>query len=355
MYEQIALQKHRLLQEKGKAIILAIESSCDETAAAVVCGFETLGASVHTQIDLHKKYGGVVPEIASRDHVRMLDFVVEDALAKADTMLRDIDAVAVTYGPGLVGALLCGVSFAKSLAFSLGVPLYGVNHIEGHICANYLTHPDLEPPHLCLVVSGGHSHLVLVQEHGVYRLLGKTRDDAAGEAFDKAARVLGLGYPGGPQIDALAKEGDASKFTLPHPHVPDLDYSFSGLKTAMLQEAQRRNKAGGFDIRDAAAAFQKCVVDQLAEKAIEAARRTGIKTLAVAGGVAANSGLRQKLQQECARAGLRFCVPKIALCTDNAEMIGAAAHLVMRYREPMALTLNAQPNLRLKMLDPTEA
>ena len=350
MYEKIAAEKDRLLKQKGQAVILAIESSCDETAAAVTCGFETLGACVHTQIDLHKKYGGVVPEIASRDHVRMLDFVVEEALLRAGKTLADIEAVAVTYGPGLVGALLCGVSFAKSLAFACGVPLYGVNHIEGHICANYLAHPDLTPPYLCLVVSGGHSHLVMVSEHGVYQLLGKTRDDAAGEAFDKAARVLGLGYPGGPQIDALAKQGDASRFTLPHPRVEGLDYSFSGLKTAMIQEAQRREKNGGFDIRDAAASFQQCVVAQLCEKAMRAARQTGAKTLAVAGGVAANSGLRDALGAACKKAGLRFCMPPVALCTDNAEMIGAAAHLVMRYRTPMDLTLNAQPSLRLPMI-----
>ena len=350
MYYDVAKEKARVISEIGTATVLAIESSCDETAAAVMRGFKTLGAKVHTQIDLHEKYGGVVPEIASRDHVRMMDFVVDDALNAAGLTLRDIDAVAVTYGPGLVGALLCAVSYAKALAFSLNIPLYAVNHIEGHICANYLVHEDLRPPYVCLVASGGHSHIVRVDDDGRYILLGKTRDDAAGEAFDKAARVLGLGYPGGPKLDALAQTGDSEGFVLPKPKVDGYDYSFSGLKTALLQAGARMDKQGGYRREDAAAAFQKAVVNQLSEKVIAAAVDQKLAAVAIAGGVAANSGLRADLGRRCADNNIRFYMPPLKLCTDNAEMIGAAAHVMISSGEPAGLHLNAEPSLRLKLL-----
>ncbi|MGI5899307.1 MAG: tRNA (adenosine(37)-N6)-threonylcarbamoyltransferase complex transferase subunit TsaD [Christensenellales bacterium] len=349
-YYDIAIKKARELRERGCGNILAIESSCDETAAAVTRGFKTLGEKVHSQIDLHEKYGGVVPEIASRDHVRMMDFVVDDALSQAGMSLSDIDAVAVTYGPGLVGALLCGVSYAKALAYSLSLPLYAVNHIEGHICANYMAHEELKPPYICLVASGGHSHIVRVDGDGEYRLIGKTRDDAAGEAFDKAARVLGLGYPGGPKLDALAQSGDADAFVLPTPRVEGYDYSFSGLKTALLQACARAEKQGGYRREDAAAAFQRAVVTQLRDKLMAAALDQGVDSVAVAGGVAANSGLRKVLAEACSEKGLGFFVPPLSLCTDNARMIGAAAHVMLRSGAPSPLTLNAQPSLRLKYI-----
>ncbi len=349
-YYDISMKKAGELKEKGYGNILAIESSCDETAAAVTRGFETLGEKVHSQIDLHEKYGGVVPEIASRDHVRMMDFVVDDALSQAGMGLSDIDAVAVTYGPGLVGALLCGVSYAKALAYSLKLPLYAVNHIEGHICANYMAHEALKPPYICLVASGGHSHIVRVDGDGEYRLIGKTRDDAAGEAFDKAARVLGLGYPGGPKLDALAQTGDAEAFVLPSPKVGGYDYSFSGLKTALLQACARAEKQGGYRREDAAAAFQRAVVSQLRDKLMAAAQDQGIDSVAVAGGVAANSGLRKALAKACGERGLNFFVPPVSLCTDNARMIGAAAHVLMRNGTPSPLNLNAEPSLKLRLI-----
>ncbi len=345
MYGRIAARRASALREAGICTFLSIESSCDETAAAVTRGFEVLGHSVHSQIALHEKYGGVVPEIASRDHVRMMDDVLNAALKDAGKTLKDIDAVAVTYGPGLVGALLCGVSYAKALAFALEIPLYAINHIEGHICANYIEKPELKPPFVCLVASGGHSHIVLAMDGG-YRLLGKTRDDAAGEAFDKAARVLGLGYPGGPKLEALARGGDATAFTLPRPKVDGYDLSFSGLKTALLQSCARMEKQGGYRREDAAAAFQEAVTGQLCEKAVAAAVNSGCGKLALAGGVAANGALRQRLRAACEEAGLEFFVPSIDLCTDNARMIGAAAHLAMLKCETAGLDLNAEPSLR---------
>ncbi|MBQ2818575.1 MAG: tRNA (adenosine(37)-N6)-threonylcarbamoyltransferase complex transferase subunit TsaD [Clostridia bacterium] len=350
-YYANAQKKAKILKERGEAVFLAIETSCDETAAAVMRGFKPISSAVHTQIDIHKKYGGVVPEIASRNHVQMIDIVVKDALDKANMTLKDIEAIAVTYGPGLVGALLCGVSYAKALAYALDIPLFAINHIEGHICANYVEHEWLKPPFMCLVVSGGHSHIVNISEHGVYRLIGKTRDDAAGEAFDKAARVLGLPYPGGPEVDKLSKGGDPEKFPLPMPRVEGYGYSFSGLKTAMLQTAQRLEKTGGYDKKDAAASFQNCVTKQLTGKAIQAALDFGASTLAVAGGVAANSALRSSLEKECEKHGIKFCAPSLKYCTDNAVMIGAAANIALQNQLPADLSLNAEPSLRLNMIE----
>ena len=290
-YTDICREKAEQLKTKARVRILAIESSCDETAAAVIeNGRSILSNAVFSQIPLHAIYGGVVPEIASRAHVDAVDRMVDHALREAGLTVDDIDAIGVTYGPGLVGALLTGVSCAKGLAFALDKPLIPVNHIEGHICANYLTHPDLEPPFICLVASGGHSHLVNVSEYGKYELLGHTVDDAAGEAFDKVARVLDIPYPGGPLLDKLAEEGDEDRYTFPKMHtVNRYDFSFSGLKTAVINQAHSIRQAGGEIVaRDWAASFRKAVVDALLDKTLLAARDTGAKKLALAGGVAAN-------------------------------------------------------------------
>ena len=346
-YFETALAAAKQIRATGSSLLLAVETSCDETAAAVLDGMNVLSGSVYSQIPLHKKYGGVVPEIASRSHVTALDNVVTDALGKAGKTLDDIEAVAVTQGPGLVGALLCGLNYAKALAFSRCLPLIGVHHIEGHICANYLAHPDLRPPFVCLVASGGHSHLVRVLDYGEYRLLGKTLDDAAGEAFDKAARVLNLPYPGGPELDRLAASGDPDAFSLPKPRIEGYDFSFSGLKTAFAQACVRADKEGRLYPPDAAAAFQSRVVDQMVNKAVNAAISNHVDVLALAGGVAANSALRKEMAKACADAGLRFCVPPISLCTDNAEMIGAAGQLSLMRRPIAGLTINAKPSMPL--------
>ena len=331
--------------------ILAIESSCDETAAAVVVnGRDVRSNIIYSQIDLHTLYGGVVPEIASRKHIEKINQVVESALKESGMELSELDAIAVTYGPGLVGALLVGVAEAKAISFASGLPLVGVHHIEGHISANYIEHPDLEPPFLSLVVSGGHTHLVNVKAYGEYEALGRTRDDAAGEAFDKVARAIGLGYPGGPKIDRVAKEGDAEAIKFPRAKVngSELDFSFSGLKSAVLNYLNTCEMKGEeINVPNVAASFQKAVVDVLTEHAIAAVLERKADKLALAGGVASNSALRASIQKACDENGIKLYVPSPIYCTDNAAMIGAAAYYEYVKGVRSDMTLNAVPSLKL--------
>ena len=339
------------MNEKKDILILAIESSCDETAAAVVRnGREILSNIIYSQIDLHTLYGGVVPEIASRKHIEKINQVIEEALKEAETTLDDIDAVAVTYGPGLVGALLVGVAEAKAIAYARKLPLVGVHHIEGHISANYIEHPDLEPPFLCLVASGGHTHLVRVREYGEYEILGRTRDDAAGEAYDKVARAIGLGYPGGPKIDRLAKEGNPDAVHFPKAHIEgaEYDFSFSGLKSAVLNYINGcKMKGENYDPADIAASFQKAVVDVLVENSMKAAENLGIYKFAIAGGVASNTALRAAMKNACEEREIRFFYPSPVYCTDNAAMIGAAGYYEFLAGTRHGWDLNAVPNLKL--------
>ncbi len=332
--------------------ILGIESSCDETAASVVKnGRCVLSNVINTQIDLHKVYGGVVPEIASRKHIENIDAVIDEALAQANMTLDNIDAVAVTYGPGLVGALLVGVSAAKAIAYAAEKPLVPVHHIRGHISANFIAHPDLKPPFVCLVASGGHSHIVNVKDYTTFEVLGRTRDDAAGEAFDKIARVLGLGYPGGPLIDKLAKEGDPQAITFPRVKMDknSLDFSFSGVKTAVINYLHKAEQNGEEVSRaDVAASFQDAVTDALCEHTIEGAMRCGAKTVALAGGVAANSQLREKMTAMCEKHGIAVVYPPPILCTDNAAMIACAGYFGYEKGDRAGLDLNAAPNLPLE-------
>ena len=379
--------------------ILAIESSCDETAAAVVRnGREVLSNIISSQIALHTLYGGVVPEIASRKHIEKINPVITEALAKAGMTLDEIDAIAVTYGPGLVGSLLVGVAEAKAIAYAAGKPLIGVHHIEGHVSANYISHPELEPPFLCLVVSGGHTHIVMVEDYGTYRIIGRTHDDAAGEAYDKIARAIGLGYPGGPKVDALSKQGDPEAIAFPRAHIEDCpyDFSFSGLKSAVLnyiniekmklRDAAKNNAAAadaeeasetgrkaaeltrhgvptggdaegtescpdvfsdGTTKADLAASFQAAVVDVLVTRTIAAAKAEGVTTVAIAGGVASNSALRNRMREVGEANGMKVLYPEPVLCTDNAAMIGAAAYYEYLRGNVADLTLNAVPGLKL--------
>ena len=331
--------------------ILAIESSCDETAAAVVRnGREVLSNVIYSQIDLHTVYGGVVPEIASRKHIEKINQVVDKALQDAELSFSDIDGIAVTYGPGLVGALLVGVSFAKSLSFATGIPLIGVHHIEGHICANYIENKELEPPFMALVVSGGHTHLVKVKDYGEYEILGRTRDDAAGEAFDKVARAIGLGYPGGPKVDKVSKEGNPEAIVFPKAKVNDsiYDFSFSGLKSAVLNYLnQAEMKGEKIVVADVAASFQKAVVDVLVDHTIAAAKEYDFKEVALAGGVASNSGLRAAMEEACNKNGIKLYRPSPIFCTDNAAMIGVAGYYEYIKGNRSDYHLNAVPNLKL--------
>ena len=339
------------MEKQKDVLILAIESSCDETAAAVVKnGRSVLSNVISSQIDLHELYGGVVPEIASRKHIEKINQVIEEALKEADTTLDDLDAIAVTYGPGLVGALLVGVAEAKAISFAKNLPLVGVHHIEGHITANYIENLDLEPPFLCLVVSGGHTHLVVVKDYGEFEILGRTRDDAAGEAFDKVARAIGLGYPGGPKIDKLSKQGNAYAMDFPKAKVADApyDFSFSGVKSAVLNHLNKCKMMGEPVVEaDIAASFQRCVVEVLVEHAIAAARDYHISKLAIAGGVASNQTLRNAMEQACEKNGIQFYHPSPIFCTDNAAMIGVAGYYEYIKGTRHGWDLNAVPNLKL--------
>lgn len=332
-------------------LILAIESSCDETAASVVKnGRCVLSNIISSQIAIHTLYGGVVPEIASRKHIEKINQVVEAALKEADVTLDDIDAIGVTYGPGLVGALLVGVAEAKAIAYAKKKPLVGVHHIEGHVSANYIEHPDLEPPFLCEIISGGHTHLVIVKDYGSFEILGRTRDDAAGEAFDKVARAIGLGYPGGPKIDKLAKEGNPHAIDFPRAHMEDApyDFSFSGVKSAVLNHLNKCRMTGEPIVEaDIAASFQQAVVDVLVDNAIRAAKDYHIDRLAIAGGVASNGALRAAMEAACEKEGIRFYRPSPIFCTDNAAMIGVAAYYEYRKGTRHGWDLNAVPNLKL--------
>ena len=331
--------------------ILAIESSCDETSAAVVLnGREILSNVIASQISTHEQYGGVVPEVASRMHIEAISGVVEEALLKANITLEKIDAIGVTYGPGLVGALLVGLQFAKGLAFASKKPLVGVNHIEGHICANYIQHKDLKPPFISLVVSGGHTFIVHVKDYGIYEVIGQTRDDAAGEAYDKVARALGLGYPGGPKIDKLAKEGNPKAITFPKAnfHEETLDFSFSGVKSAVLNYLNKCNMQNiEINKADVAASFQQAVVDVLKDNVLLTCKKKNIDTIAIAGGVASNSTLRESLINEAGKKGIKVLFPTPILCTDNAAMIGSAAYFNFINGKVNDLNLNAKPNLKL--------
>lgn len=331
--------------------ILAIESSCDETAAAVIRnGRQVLSNIISSQIDIHTLYGGVVPEIASRKHMEKINQVINQALLEAEMKLEDIDAIGVTYGPGLVGALLVGVSAAKAISFAADKPLVGVHHIEGHISANYIENKELEPPFLCLVVSGGHTHLVIVKDYGKYKVIGRTRDDAAGEAFDKVARAIGLGYPGGPKIDKLSKEGNPNAIEFPRAVIDGspYDFSFSGLKSAVLNHLNYcRMKGIEESPADVAASFQQSVTDVLVSRAINAAKENNLNKLAIAGGVASNSAIRQAMSDACEQNSIQFYHPSPIFCTDNAAMIGVAAYYEYINGVRSGWDLNAVPNLKL--------
>ncbi|EDS78106.1 O-sialoglycoprotein endopeptidase [Clostridium botulinum C str. Eklund] len=332
--------------------ILAIESSCDETAAAVVVnGREVLSNVIASQIDIHTKFGGVVPEVASRKHIEAIGIVVKEALEEANVTLDDIDAIGVTYGPGLVGALLVGVQYAKSLAYALKKPLIGVNHIEGHISANFIEYKDLKPPFVCLVVSGGHTFIVHMKDYGEFDILGETRDDAAGEAFDKVARAIGLGYPGGPKIDKISNEGNENAIVFPKANFHDkdcLDFSFSGVKSAVLNYINKMNmKNEEINRADVAASFQKSVVDVLVDNVIKACKLRKVDKIAIAGGVASNTHLREAMINAGNKNKIDVLFPAPILCTDNAAMIGSAAYFEYLKGVAAPLELNAIPNLKL--------
>ncbi len=338
-------------KQPDDVLILAIESSCDETAASVVKnGREVLSNVISSQIDLHTQFGGVVPEIASRKHIEKINQVITQALEDAKVTLEEITAIGVTYGPGLVGALLVGVAEAKAIAYAAKKPLVGVHHIEGHVSANYIEHPDLEPPFVCLIVSGGHTHLVIVKDYGQFEIIGRTRDDAAGEAFDKVARAVGLGYPGGPKVDQAAKAGNKHAIEFPRAKVEGapFDFSFSGLKSAVLNYINHAKMTGEeIPVPDLAASFQNAVVEALVSRAVLAAKEYGYDKLAIAGGVASNSALREAMQAACDKEGIRFYHPSPIYCTDNAAMIGTAAYYEYRNGTRHGWDLNAVPNLKL--------
>ncbi|WP_130805994.1 tRNA (adenosine(37)-N6)-threonylcarbamoyltransferase complex transferase subunit TsaD [Senegalia massiliensis] len=332
-------------------ITLGVETSCDETSIAIVRnGREVLTNRISSQIDLHKKFGGVVPEVASRKHIETIDYILDDALNEAKLSLNDIDNIAVTYGPGLVGALLVGLSYAKALSFALDKPLIGVNHIEGHISANYIEYPDLKPPFVCLIVSGGHSHLVYIKDYGKYEILGRTRDDAAGEAFDKIARAMNLGYPGGPIIDDLAKKGNKDAIDFPRSYLEEdsFDFSFSGLKSAVLNYLNSMKQKGeNIVVEDVCASFQNAVIEVLVDKTVKLAKMKNSKIIAIAGGVASNSGLRELMQKKALEYNIEVKYPSRVLCTDNAAMIASAGYYNYINNKYSDLSLNAVPNLKL--------
>lgn len=331
-------------------ITLAVESSCDETSIAILKnGREVLSNVVSTQIDLHKKFGGVVPEVASRKHIENIDLVLSEALNESKIKLEEIDHIAVTYGPGLVGALLVGLSYAKGLAFTLNKPIVGVNHIEGHICANYIEHKDLKPPFMTLVVSGGHTHLVEVKDYNTYEIIGRTKDDASGEAFDKIARAMNLGYPGGPIVDKLAKKGNKSAIDFPKALIDEgYDFSFSGLKSSVLNYLNaKKMKNEEIVVEDVCASFQEAVVEVLSKKAIKATIEKGYNTLALAGGVACNSYLREKLDNLSKENNINLVYPSPNLCTDNAAMIGCCGYYEFINKNTHDMSLNAVPNLKI--------
>lgn len=339
------------MEDQKDILVLAIESSCDETAAAVVKnGRSVLSNVISSQIALHTLYGGVVPEIASRKHIEKINQVIEAALSEAEVTLSDVDAIGVTYGPGLVGALLVGVAEAKAIAYAAKKPLIGVHHIEGHIAANFIEHPELEPPFLSLVVSGGHTHLVRVKDYGKFDIIGRTRDDAAGEAFDKVARAIGLGYPGGPKIDKVSKEGNPEAIMFPRAHVEDApyDFSFSGVKSAVLNYINGcRMKGEEYSQADIAASFQKAVTDVLVANAMHAVTEFKADKFAIAGGVASNSALRLAMKSACEERGVKLYYPSPVYCTDNAAMIGVAAYYEYIAGTRHGWDLNAVPNLKL--------
>ena len=332
-------------------LILGIETSCDETAAAVVKnGKEVLSNVISPQVALHAEFGGVVPEIASRNHLEKIDEVIRLAIKEAGISMQELTAIAVTVGPGLVGALLVGVSEAKALAFALGKPLIPVHHIEGHIAANFISNPECEPPFVCLVASGGHSHLLLVEDYGKIRIYGRTRDDAAGEAFDKVARAVGLGYPGGPKLEKMAKEGNPHAYHFPTAKMEDApyDFSFSGVKSAVLNEMNRKKMLGEeVRVADLCASFQENVTEVLSEKAIALCKELHINRLSIAGGVAANGKLREKMEEKAKQEGMEFFCPKLILCTDNAAMIAAAAYHEWKKGNFAGHDVNAYPSLSL--------
>lgn len=332
-------------------LILGIETSCDETAAAVVKnGKEVLSNVISSQVALHAEFGGVVPEIASRNHLEKIDEVIRLAVKEAGISMQELTAIAVTVGPGLVGALLVGVSEAKALAFALGKPLVPVHHIEGHIAANFISNPECEPPFVCLVASGGHSHLLLVEDYGKIRIYGRTRDDAAGEAFDKVARAVGLGYPGGPKLEKMAKEGNPHAYHFPTAKIEDApyDFSFSGVKSAVLNEMNRKKMLGEeVRVADLCASFQENVTEVLSEKAIALCKELHINRLSIAGGVAANGKLREKMEEKAKQEGIEFFCPKLILCTDNAAMIAAAAYHEWKKGNFAGHDVNAYPSLSL--------
>ena len=335
--------------EKKDVIVLAIETSCDETAAAVIKnGREILSNVVVTQIDIHKKFGGVVPEVASRNHVVDINPVIQKAVEESGVRLQDMDVIAATYGPGLVGALLVGLSSAKALAYALNKPFVGVNHIEGHVAANYLAHEDLKPPFISLIVSGGHTHIVEVSDYNVFNIMGKTKDDAAGEAYDKVARAMGLGYPGGPVLDKLAQEGEAN-IKFPQAMINEgYDFSFSGIKSAVLNYLNSKAmKNEAYQKEDVAASFQQAVVEVLVAKAIKATLDKGYDKLALSGGVSANSQLREWAREKAEENGIKLYYPPLYLCTDNAAMIGSSGYYKYRDDQISDLSLNARPNLKI--------